>query len=102
MFYILERYKNNGTPLIPIFIAATAVGTAASVAGLGLQGAQYAELVRQLPDQKKLLALEIKLAQHQLDQYTESHKQPGMIIRGPSNIPRPPTFSAMTTRSMER
>ena len=25
-----------------------------------------------------------------------------MIVRGPSNIPRPPTFSAMTTRSMAR
>ena len=49
------------------------------------------------------MALQIKIAQHQLDQYTESHKQPEVMYRGVvSNIPRPSPISAVTTRSMAK
>ena len=61
-------------PLVPLFIAATAIGTAASIAGLGLHGTQHAEYLKQLPEQKRLLSVQLKLAEHQLQEYEESKK----------------------------
>ena len=88
-------------------IAASAIGTVASVAGLGLQGAQHAEYLKQLPEQKKLIALQVRLAQHQLDQYDREQK-PLEMLRLPGNIAAAPRVRAlpppmlMSTRSMTR
>jgi len=92
---------NTPLPIVPIVIAATAIGTAASVAGLGLQGAQYAEYLRQIPEQKRLIELQTKIAQYQLDQFEESKKEENML-KAPAVIPRPMLPPTMLTRSMVR
>ena len=62
--------------------------------------------MRQLPEQKKLLALQIKIAEHQLDQYTEAQKQPQpekiAMFKTPTTIPKNVVGSGMTTRSLTR
>ena len=116
-YYISEKL-NTPFPLGAVFVAATAVGTAASVAGLALQGAQHSEYIGQLPEQKKLLALQTKLTEHQLEQYETAKKQEEMF-KTPATlrVPRPPplpmqlaqnaartlnTARTMTTRSLAR
>ena len=55
---------------IPIaFAISAAVGAATGVAGLGLQGAQHAQLVRQIADQEELIKIQKKLSLYQLKQY---------------------------------
>jgi len=94
-------------PLIPIFIAATAIGTAASVAGLGLQGAQHHEFLKQLPESKRLIELQTKIAEQQIKEYEDRQKATEMF-RSPANIPRVSTplpnlaLSNVMTRSMSR
>jgi hypothetical protein len=102
-------------PLIPIFLAATAIGTAATVAGLGIQGAQHHELIKQLPEQKKFLDLQVKLAEYQLHQYEEDKKakEAAIMFKSPPNmalakssslgsVTRMPVTSSVMTRSMTR
>jgi hypothetical protein len=67
--------------------------------------------LKQLPDQKKLIDLQVKLAEKQLKQYEETEKKEAML-KGPANFittprppppPPPPSFaSSITTRSMAR
>ena len=76
-------------PLIPIFIAATALGTAASVAGLGLRGAQHHEFLKQIPEQQKLIELQTRIAEHQLKEYNSRNKELEMFkVPSTMNIPR--------------
>lgn len=117
----LSKNLNIPAPLVPLFIAATAIGTAASVAGLGLQGAQHHEFMRQLPEQKRFLEVQLKLAQHQLKQYEDEkqarekdQKVREEMLKIPSNIHiaknasplgslnRIPNVSGVMTRSMTR
>ena len=103
MHFAFPKSLKTPLPLIPLFIAATAIGTAASLAGLGLQGAQHYEYTKQLPEQKKLLAYQLKLAEHQLQEFEEAKKAKNMFNMA-RNVPvirqPPPPPMAITTRSM--
>ena len=84
-------------------MGATAVGTVAGIAGLALQGVQHSEYLKQLPEQNRLLDLQVKIAQRQLRQYEETEKQEAMF-KAPANIPMRPLVppSSITTRSMSQ
>ena len=56
---------------------------------MGLQGAQHYEYLKQLPEQKKLLSIQLKLAEHQLTEL-EDFKQKRDMVRLPGNFVRPP------------
>ena len=62
-------------PLIPVFVAATAIGTAATIAGLGIQIAQTVEQQKAAAENSAFLALQTKLAKHQLAQYENENKE---------------------------
>ena len=67
---------------MPILVGATAIGTAAGIAGLALQGAQHSEYLKQLPEQQKLIDLQVKLAERQLRQYEKTEKEEAKIDYG--------------------
>jgi len=52
----------------------TAAGVATGIAGLGIQGAQQAQLSKQIADQEQITALQMKLAQFQIKQFEDQEK----------------------------
>jgi hypothetical protein len=93
--------KSLNTPLpafvVPLILGVTGgVGAAAAVAGLGLQGAQHSQFIKQAKDQEELVDLQKKLSKHQLKQYEDIEKE---MFSRPLNT-RTVTPSNMVTRSM--
>jgi len=105
-------------PLIPIFVAAAAIGTASGVAGLGLQVSQHLDAQKQSVENWAFLALQTKLAKYQIEQFenqtkANEHQETAIRVRrmfkSPVNIPvvRPVRAALavnqsriMTTRSL--
>ena len=72
----LEEDLNTPLPaLIPVIIGvAAAVGTAAAVAGVTIQGVQHTQLMKQIKKQEEITKLQKKLTEYQLKQFEESEK----------------------------
>ena len=100
-------------PLIPIFVAAAAIGTASGVAGLGLQVSQHLDAQKQSVENRAFLALQTKLAKYQIEQFENStkaneHQESAIRVRrmfkSPVNIPAvrpvPATLAVNQSRTM--